>query len=490
MVAGVLDLSFMGVTTIWNHDLGQLFGSQFLTPFSQIVGSSYLYRLVGATDLPPETDWERIIEAINIKANRGNFEGIETKYPHHRQLCLAVTGWAKSDTELDEAFKMLEDKGQFTKAAVWALCENMLGRAVEILRRAGGNLVFVALALDIQASNAAPFNKDTWDQVINNNPQMMGDPYLNAIYALISTGNLKAVANETSLPLRERVGIALRNFQDQELSKWIQHQTDLAISTGDIEGIVLLGVTDKLIDLLSVYISKFGDYQTAVLLMSFTTPKYIEDYRFVQWRNEYKQHHQKYELFIPRTHFNVQTTKLSRRRDGTTGIKPPPRQVTLRCLNCNSPVTNDLENTASPPQGSKFEKRNALIETGISGGISCPRCGKHLARCALCLRHLGTPRVDKQMETEKQAAMANFMVFCMRCDHVMHADHAEEWFSKHNECPVASCRCPCNRDDQRIRVSIDNKTEWERLATERIASSGNQDGGGGRTRIDGDDKKE
>lgn len=442
-----------------------------------VAGAMYDYRLAGASDLPSETEWKSIIESLNIKAGRGNFEGIETKFPQHRQLCLAVSGWAKSKEELDEALKSLEDQGQYTKAAVWALCENMLGRAVEILRRGGGNLVFVALALDIQASNAGPFNKETWDQVINVNPQMMGDPYLSAIYALISTGNLKAIANETSLPLRERVGIALRNFQDQELTRWIQNQTDLAIKTGDIEGVVLLGITDKLMDLLSVYISRFGDYQTAVLLMSFSAPKYIEDYRFSQWREEYKKHHQKYEFFIARTHFNVQTTKLSRRRDGSTGIKPPPRQVTLRCLNCNTPAINDLENTANPPptsnpDPSNPEKRNPLIATGINGGISCPKCGKHLARCALCLQHLGTPRVDKQFETDSKAAMANFMVFCMRCDHVMHADHAEEWFNLHNECPVASCRCPCNRDDKRIKVSIENKTEWEKMAANDAGDAG------------------
>jgi WD repeat-containing protein mio len=287
----------------------------------------------------------------------------------------------------------------------------------------------------------------------------MNDPYLRAIYAFISTGDWRSITEEASLPLRDRVGVAVRNFSDDELTEWLEKQMAEVIETGDIEGIVLAGITDKTVGILAKYHEKFGDFQTATLIISYGAPLYITDYRTTLWREEYRNCLNANRLFIDRCKFDVRTTKMSRQRDGTTVIKAPPRQITLRCVRCDTEMTNDKGNTANPPANltststsAAQEQRNPLYPTGVHAGISCPKCGRHLGRCAVCLQTLGLPRIDRQdLSTKAQEHMKNFLAFCLKCDHASHADHYGAWFERHNECPVSDCHCPCNLSDLRIK---------------------------------------
>jgi WD repeat-containing protein mio len=431
-----------------------------------IIGNKPHSRLLDTEDPPSTAVWERAIENINKRALRSRFEGVKTDKPHHRQLCLAVCGWGKSTSELDKSIKDLESKGHHTKAAAWALYENAPQRAVEILKRGGKDLLFIGLALNLQLKGALATDKKDWDSVLQEHSQMMADPYLRAIYALISTGDWKAIADEPSLPLRDRVGVAVRNLDDVELTNWLRRQMAEAIKTGDIEGIVLAGITDKMVDILAKYIEKFGDYQTVTLIMSHAAPLYINDYRTSQWREEYRDLLNTNKLYIDRAKFDVQSTRKSQQRDGTAVIKPPPRQVTLRCVRCDTALTSDLSNTANPPTSNPSvaapRDRNPLYSMGVNAGISCPKCGRHLGRCAVCLQTLGMPRSDRpELSTEKQNALANFMTFCLKCDHACHADHSRAWFARHNECPASDCRCACNDMDIKIKAEYEAVKEGE-----------------------------
>jgi hypothetical protein len=127
--------------------------------------------------------------------------------PQHRQLCLAICGLVKSDAELDEYLNGLEEQDKSTVAAAYALFEGSPKRAVDILRNAGTDLLFVAMALDIKLKSQTALDVDLaqWNKALETHPQMAHDPYLRAIYGYITTGNWSAIADEAGLPLRERV---------------------------------------------------------------------------------------------------------------------------------------------------------------------------------------------------------------------------------------------------------------------------------------------
>jgi hypothetical protein len=283
---------------------------------------------------------------------------------------------------------------------------------------------------------------------------MAEDPYLRAIHGYITTGDWSVVAEETALPLRDRVGVALRNFDDDKLTSWLSKEIEQAILSGDIEGIVLAGITDSMVDIFSKYVEKFSDNQTPIITMSFCYPRYIDDIRCDAWRVAYRDFLQRHRKFILRVKFEQQSAKMSRRRDGTPAIKPPPRQVTVRCLNCDANAANDSRNTgmasgsASIPTSFTADPRNPLAGTGIHAGLSCPRCGAHFPRCAVCMEIVGVPRSDRpEMSIDEEVhRMANFPTFCLKCKHVMHMDHSLAWFKRHVECPVAECRCQCNAE--------------------------------------------
>lgn len=440
MVSAPIDLSYMGVYTIWTNDLGEKSQS----------------RLIDSTIIPDETQWEKLTAVINRHAARPDFMGIKTAKPHHRQLCLAVSGLLKSPSELEEDLRQLEEEGKVTTAAAWALFEGLPKRAVQILKNGGTDLLFVAMALDIKLKSDSSLDLEdaAWGQSLENHPQMAADPYLRAIYGYITTGDWTAIADETALPLRDRVGVALRNFDDDKLTSWLEKEMESAIQFGDIEGIVLAGITDNMVDIFSKYVEKFSDHQTPILVMSYCYPRYIDDIRCDAWRIAYRDFLQRHRKFILRVKFEQQSSFKSRKRDGAPVIKPPPRQVTIRCLNCDANAANDLRNSgvasgsASIPSATMVDPRNPLAGTGINAGLCCPKCGAHLPRCSVCMEIVGVPRSDRpEMSVNEEVhRMANFPTFCLKCKHVMHMDHSLAWFKRHVECPVAECRCQCNAE--------------------------------------------
>lgn len=328
-----------------------------------------------------------------------------------------------------------------------ALFRGDVDAAVQILKKASTThpeLLFVSLALQLIGRGNRRLAKEQLD--FDEDVASKTDPYLRAISSLIATGDWAAIANQTSLPLSDRVYVAIRNFDDERLTQWLEEQVSVAMKTGDIEGIVLTGITDKMVDILANYVGKSNDVQTATLVMSICAPRYIDDYRCVAWRNAYRAYLQRHKAFFLRTKFEVESTKKSK-RDGRPTIKPPSRQIALRCVYCDAETTLPSHTGSTPghPHGVP-DTRNPLMVTGISAGVGCPNCGRHLPRCVVCLEVVGIPRSDRPEDAANMDTRmaARFPTFCLKCEHVLHLDHARQWFARHVECPVPECRCQCN----------------------------------------------
>ncbi|KAJ8065237.1 hypothetical protein OCU04_005940 [Sclerotinia nivalis] len=439
MLSPTLDLSYLGVYTLWNNKLGGKAES----------------RLVESTVVPDPTQWERLIAVINKRIGYEEYTGVPTMKPQHRQLCLAQCGFAKPAAELREILTRLEERGEYTKAAARALFEGEPELAVDILRRGDKELVFVAVALDVTTKSPPNVDLSNWSKTLEDQAHMSGDPYLRAIFGYVTTRDWEVIANETALPLRYRAGVALRYLSDLQLTEWLDKEMEEAIEHGDIEGIVLAGITDNMVDILAKYVAKFFDYQTAILIMSFCYPRYISDIRCDAWRQNYQAYLNRHQQFILRVQFDQGSAKKSRQRDGIPVIKPPIRQVTVRCLYCDNRSSNDRHNASGaapvPPNSSagpssSADERNPLISSGINAGLSCPRCGSHLPRCGICLGICGSPRSDRpELSNDPMIKrMGNQLTFCMKCKHAAHMDHAVKWFDRHVECPIAECKCQCN----------------------------------------------
>jgi hypothetical protein len=72
----------------------------------------------------------------------------------------------------------------------------------------------------------------------------------------------------------------------QKLAEYITSTAEDLIQEGDIEGVVVTGLTSKGIDLFEKAIDRYGDIQTASLVLSFVMPKRFKDRRVEDWVEE------------------------------------------------------------------------------------------------------------------------------------------------------------------------------------------------------------
>jgi hypothetical protein len=147
----------------------------------------------------------------------------------------------------------------------------------------------------------------TWQELCKSLSEDMVDrPYLKAIFAYIASNDWSVILNMKELPLCERMAVALRILEDEEvkcrqrmpihnpwasllidimwqLTNYITTTADELIQDGDIEGVVVTGLTSKGIDLFEKAIDRYGDIQTASLVLSFVMPKRFRDRRVDDW---------------------------------------------------------------------------------------------------------------------------------------------------------------------------------------------------------------
>ncbi|KAH8205820.1 hypothetical protein TruAng_000096 [Truncatella angustata] len=365
MTADGLDLSYMGVSTIWANDLGKESGT----------------RLPQGASVPSRSKWESALKSINHRLGLPEYDAVDSAWPAHRQICIRICGWGRSPqmTWADyEATPVSERAPSWhTMATAHHLFAGETDQAVETLKKASGEhpeLLFVSLALQLIGNDPglARGQLDFDDAVASKT-----DPYLRAISSLIATNDWETIANQESLPLRQRTYVALRYMDDEKLTKWLDEVVTKCISTGDVEGLVLTGITDKMIDIFATYVEKFFDVQTATLVMSICAPRYIDDYRCLVWRNAYRAYLQRHKAYYQRTKFEVESTKRSK-RDGIPTVKPPSRQIALRCVFCDAEYELSKMGTMGPSAASAH--RNPLMAPNVNAGVSCPNCGRHLPR--------------------------------------------------------------------------------------------------------------
>jgi WD40 repeat protein len=444
MVANGLDLNYLGVYDVWNNDVGESSEARRIDPSAEL------------------NIRETIVDLVQEQLHLPESKGCDTEYPEHRRLCLRLCGAAQSHRELEELVKTLSADNQHTKAAALAVFQDEAKLAYLALRSHEPTQAHKLLAMAIAGAAKGDTDPD-WEDTCAEIAKELTDPYARAILALVSKGDWKSVIQETTLPLRYRIEVALRWLPDDDLSAYLNETFEDVIREGDIEGVVLTGLGHAAMDLFQSYINKFNDVQTSVMAMSHTVPRFINDVsrraRFEAWRETYRWQMNSWKLQIERARFDVGSRRFAVTWDGRKLVEPPRQQVSLTCNYCTRPLTqHDASSQLTPSSSGEVvhpTPGNPLGAAAMSGMV-CPRCGRHMPRCGVCTLWLGSPdpmskasiAADASQEPRKPTEaelMRRFVVFCINCNHGFHAHHAREWFAKHSVCPVAECRCICDR---------------------------------------------
>lgn len=325
MISGSLDLGFEGVLGVWEGYSGIL--DQRRYPADQELTESQFDKTI-----------EHIVNSINKNIFVSQSVPKSRKYAN-RQLCSRVAGWNFELTQLEAKLQKLEKDGQHEKAAGWAVFHGDVERAVQALassRKERLRLMSTAVAGYLAYKDN--ILNSPWKDQCRKLASELDNPYLRAIFAFISDGSWLDVLDEGSLPLTERLGIALRFLKDDEVGIYLNRLTERAIIHGDLEGIILTGLTPRAVDLLQSYVDKTCDVQTAALIMSYGSPRYFKDKRFKHWTNEYRKLLNCWRFFSLRAKFDVNRTALSRTNTGIIMAKPIPKQIFLKCNHCKKVI--------------------------------------------------------------------------------------------------------------------------------------------------------
>lgn len=432
MIFESLDLSYLGVNALWEGSLG---------PGPNRVISDRSFMPASFDDAA-----RGILEGKDLPS----FNAVYTEKPDQRQLCLAICGWAFSREESREFCEHLLKQRDYYKAVATAMFHGHKALALGILRGLIQERVIQNIGLGALIASD-PLNSEQ-REMCQWMEEDATDSYLKAILLYLSTGDWFELVSklDLDLDLSDRLGIAFRHLSDAQITSFITQVTSTCITTGDPEGVLLTGLMPQSIDLFQSYIRRTNDLQTAVLATAFTTPLYVDDIRWDMWKETYFQQLQSWRAFIERTKFTMQHTRRSVTYKGDKLVATPPRQLTLRCAHCQGSLARNTDGAvmahkAGPvATGGPEGTRTRITGPAASAGTVCPRCGRHLPRCSLCMQWLGAPEPTRVKEIDAVTdVLSKFVTFCATCSHGFHAHHARTWFAKHAMCPVPDCRCLC-----------------------------------------------
>ncbi|KAF4551066.1 Hypothetical protein D9617_14g075220 [Elsinoe fawcettii] len=371
MTSETMDLSFFGVSGIWRGSLGDsknrmLLGKTFSSSaFDE--GVEYIVKLHGMAlldNLDSATYWRRML-------------GLE--------LC----GWCFSPQAVESKCGTLLEQRSFYRAVALAVYQGHPELALNMLR----NLTRRNLIQDtgVGALLAAGELNDQQKEMCGWMEEDATDPYLKSILRYVGTKDWYSVAEMPSLILSDRVSIALRYLDNDSLTDFLNKATESCTAQGHLPGVLLTGLTETAMSLFQTYLARSSDIQTCVLATAFTNPLYVSDIRWSLWKETYFDLLQSWRLFIERTKFSVEHAKRSVRRDGTKLVTAAPRQISLRCVHCNGSLARPADDTRqkakmsfdSPVSGSKANSGVVAQKVADASGTACPRCGRHLPRCAV-----------------------------------------------------------------------------------------------------------
>lgn len=139
-----------------------------------------------------------------------------------------------------------------------------------------------------------------------------------------------------------------------QLIPFLQELGDEALSSSDLEAVVLFGLRNDGLNLLSSYVDRTADVQTVALACSFTSPGMIRaDMRVTRWVETYRAQLDRLQLYSARAIFDsargrrARATLQQARAAGRTAEanevaqairKTAPPQIMLRCQFCSTVI--------------------------------------------------------------------------------------------------------------------------------------------------------
>ncbi|GAA5903242.1 Sea4p [Sporobolomyces salmoneus] len=369
-------------------------------------------------------------------------------FKDQRKLALQVCG-IEWELPVEVVCADFEKSGEYEAAAKHAFFSGQLEKSMNYLRlckdRELRMLAPILAAYLAQRNSSRDGSESTYAELCQS-LSLSTDidvPWVRALFAFLASGEWREVGNEMGLPLRDRVAVALRFLSDSELVSFLKELENESLSFGDLEAVLLFGLRNDGLTLLSNYVDRTSDVQTAALAYSFVSPGLIRnDLRVIRWIETYRSQLDQLRLWTDRAKFDsargvraraaMEQSRLAGKPAEANEVanmlrRIAPAQVVVRCHFCSTNVG---------PQSAGRGNEYSRMGSGVAGKSTlCPSCSKQLPACSICLTR---PSIHA-FEVNGSSMLA----WCSRCRHGGHATHLLEWFERSEVCAVAGCDCRC-----------------------------------------------
>lgn len=168
------------------------------------------------------------------------------------------------------------------------------------------------------------------------------DPYFRAMLTHLTLGDWSEVLEEEALPFRERLAIAFQFLDDTTLTSYLRRTTERSAARGDIDGIIVTGLTKSGMDILQSYVDRTGDVQTATILSTYVCPSKFADSRPGRWLDAYRDLLDGFKLYHHRVNLDIERGQIIQEAVQNSDLPPQyewaPRQVLIRCHYCSKAI--------------------------------------------------------------------------------------------------------------------------------------------------------
>uniref|UniRef100_D8PQ50 MIOS-like alpha-solenoid domain-containing protein n=1 Tax=Schizophyllum commune (strain H4-8 / FGSC 9210) TaxID=578458 RepID=D8PQ50_SCHCM len=268
-----------------------------------------------------------------------------------RQVAIMLCGWSLQDDILAEDIQRWTENGENSRAACWLVFSKQYSKAINMLFNSedeSHHLMSGTLAALIP-HNHSGVSKLTpeFRQHCEHLTLRIQDPYFRAMLTYLTSGDWSEVLDEEMLPFRERLSIAFQFLDDKTLTSYLHRVSD---KFGDIDALMVTGLTKAGVNVLQDYVDRTGDLQTAALLGSYVCPRRFEDQQVERWIETYRDLLDAFKLFHLRVGFDIERGEIMQEGMHNGEISKTdwaPKQLALRCNYCNKNISGQAASKVS-----------------------------------------------------------------------------------------------------------------------------------------------
>lgn len=212
-----------------------------------------------------------------------------------------------------------------------------------------------------RAERGSLFWQEHWRGMVDK----VDDPYVRAVLARIAGENWDSILYDESLPLLDRVAVAVCNLSDRDLTNFLRNRLSRCVTLGSLQGLALTGFSPSGITLLQRFVDRTGDVQTAAVLSAFFPRAHLgkgELAAVEQWQDAYRNLLDSWLAWVPRTAFDVGVLEERRR----LGDNPKDViQTVVVCPVCNRQITKQSEEMLARKNALKGKMAPPTVRVGL-----------------------------------------------------------------------------------------------------------------------------